>query len=72
VLGATCFAYFIVSGFVYDHLFSLANQENLQKIAFHGRSLLSAPACFMMLCFFFMPKLIKDAIKLKEEQDLTI
>ena len=72
LLGATCLVYFIVSGEVYEHLFSFANQDNIQKIAVHARRLLNAPAGFMIVCFSFLPKIIKDATKLKEEQELTI
>lgn len=72
VLGATCLVYFIVSNEVYDYLYSFANQENIQKMAVHGGRLLRAPACFVMVIFFLLPKLIKDAMKLKEEQNLTI
>jgi hypothetical protein len=72
VLGAACFVYFIVSIQVYDYMYSFANQDNIQKMALHGGSLMRAPACFMIIIFFLLPKLIKDAMKLKEEQDLTI
>ena len=72
VLGAACFVYFIVSIQVYDYMYSFANKDNIQKMALHGGSLMRAPACFMVVIFFLLPKLIKDAMKLKEEQDLTI
>ena len=72
VWGVACLAYFIVSGMVYDYMFDYANQENIFKMAAHARRVLTGPLLFVMICFMFIPKLIKDAMKLKEEQDLTI
>lgn len=72
VWGVACLAYFIVSGMVYDYMFDYANQENIFKMAAHARRVLTGSLLFVMICFMFIPKLIKDAMKLKEEQDLTI
>ena len=72
VWGVASLAYFIVSGMVYDYMFDYANQENIFKMAVHARRVLTGPLLFVMICFMFIPKLIKDAMKLKEEQDLTI
>ena len=72
VWGIASLAYFIVSGMVYDYMFDYANQENIFKMAAHARRVLTGPLLFVMICFMFIPKLIKDAMKLKEEQDLTI
>ena len=72
VWGVAILAYFIVSGMVYDYMFDYANQENIFKMAAHARRVLTGPLLFVMICFMFIPKLIKDAMKLKEEQDLTI
>ena len=72
VWGVASLAYFIVSGMVYDYMFDYANQENIFKMAAHARRVLTGPLLFVMICFMFIPKLIKDAMKLKEEQDLTI
>lgn len=72
VWGVASLAYFIISGMVYDYMFDYANQENIFKMAAHARRVLTGPLLFVMICFMFIPKLIKDAMKLKEEQDLTI
>lgn len=72
VWGVASLAYFILSGMVYDYMFDYANQENIFKMAAHARRVLTGPLLFVMICFMFIPKLIKDAMKLKEEQDLTI
>ncbi len=72
VWGVASLAYFIVSGMVYDYMFDYANQENIFKMAAHARRVLTGPLLFVMICFMFIPKLIKDAMKLKEEQELTI
>ena len=72
VWGVASLAYFIVSGMVYDYMFDYANQENIFKMAAHARRVLTGPLLFVIICFMFIPKLIKDAMKLKEEQDLTI
>ena len=72
VWGVASLAYFIVSGMVYDYMFDYANQENIFKMAAHARRVLTGPLLFVMICFMFIPKVIKDAMKLKEEQELTI
>ena len=72
VWGVASLAYFIVSGMVYDYMFDYANQENIFKMAVHARRVLTGPLLFVMICFMFIPKVIKDAMKLKEEQELTI
>ena len=72
VWGVASLAYFIISGMVYDYMFDYANQENIFKMAAHARRVLTGPLLFVMICFMFIPKLIKDAMKLKEEQELTI
>ena len=72
VWGVASLAYFIISGMVYDYMFDYANQENIFKMAAHARRVLTGPLLFVMICFMFIPKLIKDAMKLKEEKDLTI
>ena len=43
--------------------------ENLPSLAV---DVYGGPAFFIMLSFFFMPKIIKDTLKLKQEQELTI
>jgi hypothetical protein len=37
-----------------------------------ARSIYGAPLYFLGFSFIFMPKLIKDTIKLKKEQELTV
>jgi hypothetical protein len=44
----------------------------MDKLPALSRNLYGAPVYFMVFSFFFIPKFIKDTIKLKKEQDLTV
>jgi hypothetical protein len=64
--------YYIVAGFTLDYIYAHIEPEYMDKLPALSRNLYGAPVYFMVFSFFFIPKFIKDTIKLKKEQDLTV
>jgi hypothetical protein len=63
--------HFIAAGEVFEYVFNHID-EHKWKLPSLAKDIFGAPAFFVILSFFFMPKLIKDTLKLKQEQELTI
>ena len=64
--------YYINAGNTLDYVFNHIGAEHLDRLPSMARSLYGAPFYFIVFSFFFMPKLIKDTMKLKKEQELTV
>lgn len=64
--------YFISASCTYSYVFDRIGTEHIDLLPALARSLYGAPLYFILFSFIFMPKLIKDTIKLKNEQDLTV
>ncbi|WP_028903971.1 MULTISPECIES: hypothetical protein [unclassified Prevotella] len=64
--------YYICAGNTLDYVFNHIGAEHLDRLPSMARSLYGAPFYFIVFSFFFMPKLIKDTMKLKKEQELTV
>lgn len=68
----TYIIYFIIASSTADNVLTHIESENIEHMPSLIRSLYGAPVYFMLFSLLFMPKLIKDTIKLKKEQDLTV
>ena len=64
--------HFIIAGFVFDYVYAHVDADHVDKLPSLARTIFGSPAYFIILSLFFVPKFIKDTIKLKEEQELTI
>lgn len=64
--------YFIIASTTADNIPTHIEPENIEHLPSLIRSLYGAPVYFMLFSLLFMPKLIKDTIKLKKEQELTV
>ena len=64
--------HYFVAGQMFVYVCHHIGAENMDKIPSLAVDIYGAPAFFIVLSFFFMPKIIKDTLKLKQEQDLTI
>ena len=64
--------YYISAGNTLDYVFNHIGTEHIDRLPSMARSLYGAPLYFIVFSFIFMPKLIKDTIKLKKEQELTV
>ena len=73
VLGASCLIYMIVAVYVLE--FGFCNQvavEDTKQMLGLAKTVFQGPFFGMIICYFLVPKFLKDTMKLKEEQDLTI
>lgn len=73
VLGASCLVYMLVASYVLE--FGFCNKvtvENTKQTIGLAKTVFLGPLYWMLICYFLVPKFIKDTMKLKEEQDLTI
>jgi hypothetical protein len=72
LLGISALLYFAFAGIFIKHVFSLVEIEYINN--FHGlaHKLYTGPLYWIIIGYFFVPKILKDARKMKEEQDLTI
>ncbi|SEF93169.1 hypothetical protein SAMN05216354_2175 [Xylanibacter ruminicola] len=73
IMAASCLVYCAIAGYMLDYGVSnsLAGEspKNVLKLA---GTLYQGPFFCMIIFYFFVPKFLKDTMKLKEEQDLTI
>lgn len=65
-------AYFVAAGYVFDYVFAHVGADHMDDIPHLARTIFLAPGFCIIMCFLFVPKLIKDTLKLKQEQELTI
>lgn len=64
--------HYFVGGEVFEYVCHHIGAENMENLPSLAVDVYGGPAFFIMLSFFFMPKIIKDTLKLKQEQELTI
>lgn len=72
ILGFSTLIYFVIANQFYRHVFGFIEMEYMDKIPSMTTTLYTGPLYWMIIGYFFIPKILKDAKKLKEEQDLTI
>lgn len=64
--------HFFISGFMFEYVYAHVGADHMDSLSSLARYIFGAPAYFVILSLFFVPKFIKDTIKLKNEQELTI
>ena len=72
VLGVSSLIYFAVAGHVYDYVFHHVESDYMEKLPSLARTVFTSPVYWIIIGYFFIPKILKDVRKLKEEQELTI
>ena len=72
VLGVSSLVYFVVAGHVYDYVFNHVESDYMKKLPSLARTVFTGPIYWIIIGYLFIPKILKDAQKMKEEQDLTI
>jgi hypothetical protein len=72
VLGISVLAYYVMAGQFNSYVFNMIESEYLEKYPKMAHSLYTGPLYWMFVGYFFVPKILKDARKMKEEQDLTV
>ena len=72
VLGASVLIYYCFAGNYIEYVFNHVEHDYIDKFHRLAHRLYTGPLYWMIIGYFFTPKILKDAQKLKEEQDLTV
>ena len=72
VLGVSSLIYFAVAGHVYDYVFHHVESNYAEKLPSLARTVFTGPVYWIIIGYLFIPKILKDARKMKEEQELTV
>lgn len=72
VLGVSVLVKFVIAGILFDYVSHHVESEYMDKLPSLARTVFVGGVYWITIVFFFIPKFIKDTMKLKEEQDLTI
>lgn len=70
--GISALLYFAFANFFSESIFSHIEPEYVEKFPRMIHTLYTGPIFWIIIGYFFTPRILKDAQKLKEEQDLTI
>ena len=71
-VGLSVLAYYGFAGAYIDYVFKHVEPEYIDKYQRLVHYLYKGPLLYIIVGYFFTPKILKDAQKLKEEQELTI
>ena len=72
LLGISALLYFGWAGIFSRSVYNQVEPEYLENFPRMVHTLYTGPAFWMIIGYFFTPKILKDAQKLKEEQELTV
>jgi hypothetical protein len=72
ILGISSLAYFAVAGHVFDYVFHHVESNYAEKLPSLARTVFTGPVYWIIIGYLFIPKILKDARKMKEEQELTV
>ena len=72
LLGVSALMYFGWAGIFSKSVFNQIEPQYIENFPRMVHRLYTGPVYWMIIGYFFTPKILKDAQKLKEEQDLTI
>ena len=72
LLGVSALLYFGWASIFSRNVFNHVEPQYLENFPRMIHTLYTGPLYWMIIGYFFTPKILKDAQKLKEEQDLTI
>ena len=72
VAGISTLVYYAIASNYYGYVFNHVESEYVDKTISMARSLFTGPLYWIIIGYFFVPKILKDAQKLKKEQELTV
>ena len=71
-LGVSVLIKFFIAGLMFRYVYHHVESEYMDKLPSLARTVFSGAIYWIAIVFFLVPKFIKDTMKLKEEQELTI
>ena len=72
VLGVSVFVKFFIANLINNYVYHHIESEYMDHLPSMVTTIFSGGIYWIAIVFFSVPKFIKDTMKLKEEQDLTI
>ena len=63
---------FFIAGLMFRYVYHHVESQYMDKLPSLARTVFSGAIYWIAIVFFLVPKFIKDTMKLKEEQELTI
>jgi hypothetical protein len=72
VLGVSVFVKFFIAGLLYSYIYHHVESAYMDHLPSLAKRAFSGGIYWFTIVFFLVPKFIKDTMKLKEEQELTI
>ena len=72
VLGVSVLVKFGIAGLLFRYVYHHVESEYIDKLPSLASTVFEGGIIWIVALFFFVPKFIKDTMKLKEEQELTI
>ena len=71
-LGVSVIVKFFIAGLMFRYVYHHVESEYMDKLPSMATTVFSGAVYWIAIVFFFVPKFIKDTMKLKEEQELTV
>ena len=71
-LGVSVIVKFFIAGLMFRYVYHHVESEYMDKLPSLARTVFSGAVYWIAIVFFLVPKFIKDTMKLKEEQELTV
>lgn len=71
-LGVSVIVKFFIAGLLFNYVYHHVESEYMDKLPSLARTVFSGAIYWIAIVFFLVPKFIKDTMKLKEEQELTV
>ena len=72
VLGASVLVKFFIANLINNYVYHHIESEYMDHLPSMVTTIFSGGIYWITIVFFFVPKFIKDTMKLKEEQELTV
>ena len=72
VLGASVFIKFFIANMIFSYIYHHVESQYMDQLPSLANRVYSGAIYWIAIVFFVVPKFIKDTIKLKKEQELTI
>ena len=71
-LGVSVIVKFFIAGLMFRYVYHHVESQYMDKLPSLARTVFSGAIYWIAIVFFLVPKFIKDTMKLKEEQELTV
>ena len=72
MLGVSVLVKFFIAGLLFNYVYHHVESEYMDKLPSLAGTIFSGAIYWITIVFFLVPKFIKDTMKLKEEQELTV